>query len=244
MLRPRWWLRIWHWEAECTSVLEAYPGAKFREIDSRGAWVVPMRPIPESLDLNAVVADLELELPVRILVSGQLSHSPMCQRPRLAHELRVALSIRKRTYEVVLELPETHRGSAGDVNPNARIPSVIPLDLKGPNEISAKTHPTHPHLSGDGRGDSWACPLPPHDTDWGWKPGAIVQYLDYVAIWILKTEIWERTGHWVGPAVSHLPADVLSIEPGRPCRCGRGEPYGDCHRRLDLAALLTTTSRR
>lgn len=72
----------------------------------------------------------------------------------------------------------------------------------------ADVYPLHPHIfrRSDPQ-DAWACPVSPQDNRWTWKSGATVAYLDQVAIWLLKTQVWATTGvgaaglgKWVGPA--------------------------------------------
>ena len=232
MLRP-WWQVDLDWRTERSAILAAYPGADFEFHYGRGVWHVPMCPVPEPYEYGLVMSDLEKEHPVRVLVRGQLAHTVNCERSAGEHTFSACGAPVRRTYVASLELPTAPRGSGGDVHPRARIHSVMPLPLSGSDSITVGSYPDHPHLSfGDG-GDSWACPLSPHETSWGWRTGAIVEYLDYVSIWLAKTELWIRTKQWVGPSVSHAFEDTVRIPSVAPCRCGSGRLYGVCHQPRD-----------
>ena len=225
----QWWRRILDWESEQAEVTASYPGAAFTAVEGRGVWRVHMRPIPRADRIHSVLADLQAEVTIRILESGELGHSTSCQTEH-GRPATLTTPLRPRTYTVLLEYPPSPFGAAGPIHPRARvIPRSVAARGLAP-EISLATRPGHPHLFFDRRGDSWACPLPPNDTSWTWENGATVAYLDQVAIWIVKSEVWSVTGQWLGPALSHAPEQVLTtIPPAAPCRCGSGAEYRHCH---------------
>lgn len=223
---------------ERDAVTAAYPGTKFRS----DAWLVPMRPISAcDTEFLMVAVDLMRGEVVNLLPGGELAHSPDC--PQCAHEVTELRRPSPRLFRVHLSLPTVAFGPAGPTHPRARI-GVGPLGSVGLTpSMQESRYRGHPHLSGDGRGDAWACPMPPHDTEWTWQPGSVLAYLDQVAIWLFKTEVWAATrmyplgaGLWLGDAAGHAPADVLQYSPGGACRCGSGRRYGDCHRQIDLQA--------
>lgn len=196
-----------------------------------------MDPIPNQEDAPIILADLEEGNLVNVGLNGKVGHSRNCEVALNEHRRNlpfIRLSVRPFTVE--LEFP-THRfNRVGPVHPKLRVLSP------------GITHPTHPHLFYDRMtGDSWACPISAQDTTWQWELGATVKYLDLCAIWLLKSAVWVTTGgrvlpvlgHWVGPATSHQPRDVLrETDLEGPCRCGRGRTYKDCCFAADLGAAI------
>lgn len=224
------------WSNESDIVARAYPGTSLIGVPRSGRvtlWV-PMRPIPDPGVIRAVLSGLSSDRTVQFLPGGKISQSPQGSDTITPEVEQVLASLRQRRYMVELELPEELFGDGGPVHPKARIRVRNLFTVGLAPEISIATYPQHPHLSTGRNGDSWACPLPPHETDWTWRDGAILDYCDQVALWILKTEVWSRSGEWIGPAVGHDPAQMVgSISPDAPCRCGHGARYRDCHAAWD-----------
>ena len=206
---------------------------------SVGKWSVELTPVPIPDDFPLVLADLAAERTVAVGENGRLTHWHEC--PVLPQEHLPGTNILRptdRSYWIEFEYPERERGPAGPIHPRVRV--VQP-------EISHRTVPQHPHMHKTRDGlDSWACAVAPHQTDWSWRNGGAVVYLDQISIWILKSAVWLTTGGgsltsaaWIGPDSSHEPATVLtSIDLPGPCRCGSGERFANCHRAADIGDLL------
>lgn len=223
-------------------IQECYPGAHLLLPSTAGepfTLFVQIKPNPEAEERGKVLADLKRGLAVGIGVGGKLHHSNAeCMDGDEQHP--VALSntrLPNRKYLIGLSYPPGI-GTSFPIHPRARI---IAPHL---NQVTADAHP-HMHHVADA-GDFWACPLAPHTTAWRWETGATLSYLDQVAIWILKTEVWlgtgggiGRLGVWLGPDATHEATQVLSaIRPQDPCRCGRGDRYAHCHMRRDMQAAI------
>lgn len=235
--RPAW-MEEGLWEHEVRETLGYYPEALLIEVEVRSVlalgWRVVMDPIPPADELHAVLADLEQGFICDVGLRGRIQHSDAdCGSMSPDHEVLLPrVRVPRRPYIVELIYPLKLNGGAGPIHPQARV--VQP-------EMTFRTYPRHPHMNGDLR-HSWPCPLSPHATTWSWAEGATWSYLAHVALWILKTEAWARTGGgigrqgtWVGDATPHTPLHVLStVDPIGPCRCGRGKRYEDCHLALDL----------
>ncbi len=222
------------WEHEGTEISEYYPGAFPLASPGGlpyGGWRVTMDPIPPAEDLYQVICDLNADAAVEVGYRGRISHidsSASFGTDDITEGLR-GLLISQRPYLVEVRYPDRLAGPAGPVHPKARL--IAP-------EISLRYYPTHPHLSVDVAGDSWACPIFPQSTQWSWSEGATRTYLEHVALWLFKTEVWSRTsdilgrgGVWLGSAVPHRPSYVLAAtSPEGQCRCGSGRKYAICHR--------------
>jgi hypothetical protein len=241
-----YWLDTEPWRHELGDVLAKYPGTVPISHQEGGHSTkvlrVPVTPVPK--ELGVVLADLNAGCTVGLIRGGAIVHWPDCPVPRDKHnELLPRLRLPTRRYLVDLAYPNRMNGTAGPIHPVVRI--IKP-------DISARTVPLHPHLSRTTDGsDSWACPIAPHDTDWHWYPGATADYLDQIAIWLLKTDVWLATGGgllraatWIGADSSHVPIDVLANPENRPCRCGSGLHYGRCCRPRDFEAFLGTVRRQ
>jgi hypothetical protein len=200
-------------------------------------------------DLMLVLDDLQAASGVCIR-SGTLSHDPNCRREHAAIPLVQAMYLLKRmdgfdaeafTIRVV-------------VPPAPRHPKAIALYP----EISAESHPKHPHLfRQDRRPGSLSCGSPdalctyrPGSEDGDLATSSMTTYLDYVALFLAKHVVWGRTrgpegvGLWLGPDASHLPGVLsMTIRPDEECHCGNGRAYGECHRGADLVAARQTGPR-
>lgn len=232
-------------DADRQAVQGNYPNASFYErLNKRGEIVevckLIMDPIPVPEDISIVLADLEEEKAVNIGLHGKIGHSRDCKIALEEHRRELqAIRLTDRHFTVELEYPTRLFGGAGSVHPKFRVLNPV---------VTLRTHPNHPHCFVETlTGDSWACPISAQDTTWQWEIGATVKYLDYCAIWLLKTEVWVATGgrvlpsfgRWVGPATSHHPRDVLretNLE--GPCRCGKGQRYKDCCFAMDAGAVI------
>ncbi len=120
-----------------------------------------------------------------------------------------------------------------------RRPPGVPMARCINPEVSRKTHPAHPHLYADGS----VCPFLPSSKRWAWGENTLVDFVDDVAIWVAKHQVYEVTGKWIGPAISHDPEHLVrSILPNAPCHCGSGKPYSRCHRYDDWAQIAQKKS--
>jgi hypothetical protein len=236
------WMSADLWNNEVRQVQLAYPGAEWREFGEKGnpsrVWHLSILPTPEKDELGYVLADLEEGLPMSIYPHGKVGHSLECKTSAGSHaRLLAGLTLLHQEYSVDLVILPPLKGATWAPHPRAYV--INP-------EVSIKTHPNHPHMN-TGYNESWACPTSPQDGGWTWRKGTTVAYLDQVAIWLLKTAVWAKTGagivglgKWVGPATSHDPASVVSIGQQDPCRCGSGLKYGQCHFRADVVQLTRT----
>lgn len=235
-------------DADRKAVQETYPDANFYERLNQHGEIVEackliMDPIPAPEVMAVVQVDLEDGNPVNIGPRGKIRHSRSCTIPREEHrQVLPPVQLTERAFTVELEYPTRLFGTAGSVHPKFRVLNP---------QITYQTHPHHPHLFVERQtGDTWACPISAQEAAWQWESGATITYLDYCAMWLLKTEIWVATGgrvlssfgHWVGPATSHKPRDVIKeTDAEGPCRCGNGQRYKDCCLGIDLRAMIQTT---
>jgi hypothetical protein len=219
--------------------------------DGDETWQGVIRPYAacNERDLMLVLDDLQAASSVCIR-RGTLSHDPNCGREHTAIPVAQGMAVLKRmggfdaeafTIRVV-------------VPPAPRHPKAIAIYP----EISAESHPKHPHLFRHDRrpgslcsgGSDALCTYRPGSEDGDLATSSMTTYLDYVALFLAKHVVWRRTrgpegvGLWLGPDASHLPT-VLSrtIEPQQECHCGSGRAYGECHRAPDLVAVRQTGTR-
>lgn len=233
------------WEHEVADVQAAFGGAAWHEErcgkDSTRFWKLRIAPVPDDEDLHLVLADLEEGRGINMGPQGRIRHSQKCCHVPVADhpEMLPRLKLSDVSYEVGLTYPIKPFGPRGPIHPRVRILNP---------EISAQTIPKHPHMYMDSNTkDSWVCPMSPHATEWTWKRGATVEYLDQVSLWLLKTLVWTATGgvvmpsigRWIGPDASHNALDLMrSSTSQEPCRCGNGNIYESCHFQSDLLAAI------
>lgn len=243
-MKMAFWMKPDLWEHEVKDVTSVYPDAQWRvinikrDVDTR-AWQLSMEPIPDEEELHYILYDLNRGASVAIGQEGKISHSRMhCELPLECHQsLLPKVRLSSIRYLVDLMYPIIPYSNAGPIQPKVHI--IMP-------EISAQVYPKHPHMYGNLRQDSWACPLSPQYSQWNWEKGATISYLDQIAIWILKTAIWAKTGAgiaslgiWIGPDTSHEPLSLINnINPTDPCWCGSGVCYSQCHMQFDALQAL------
>jgi hypothetical protein len=227
------WMTDSLWESERQSVLSYYPEA-YPAPGRFMSWALVMDPIPSREELDAVLMLLSADATVSVGKRGAIRAAETKAASCSSDQSRLGVYVPRRPYWVTFEYPPEAQGVVGPIHPRVRV--VAP-------EISLRTYTGHPHLSFADDRDSWACPLSPHESSWCWEEGATWWYLAQVALWILKTEVWARTGGgignmgvWLGSATPHRPSHVLALR-GR-CRCGSGSNYMSCHYRRDYGALL------
>lgn len=234
------WLNGSQWKHEADTVKGIYPDAEWDDVeDWEGAtreWRLTIEPTPSDECLRYVLADLEAGKPVTVGDKGKVGHSTKC--PTEGHAtFAPALRLPQEKYFVSLTYPAAGRGQTWPAHPKVRL--LVP-DV-------ARLSPTHPHFFRLlDSGDAWACAVSPQDGRWGWKSGGTVDYLDQVAVWLVKTQAWIATGgglpwqgKWIGPASGHRPIEHLAaIEPTDPCWCGRGLGYGQCHRKAEIGQAI------
>ena len=225
---------------ELERISRYYPSASFHLPFAPGESPrlnVIIAPTPYPEERRAVATDLELGIAVGVGEHGRLHHSPLeCAEGTDTHaQLRQNAHVLNRPFAIRLEYP-LHHGDVVPVHPRAKI--IYP-------KLPRQTLAAHPHMHFFTDTDEyWACPLPPHQTDWSWHNGGTMDYLDQLSIWLLKTDWWlatgggvGRLGTWLGPDATHDARRVLfESDPASPCRCGRGDRYRECHFGADLSA--------
>jgi len=227
------WMDEGLWQYEERLVRAYYPEAFRIDLGSSSGWRVVMDPVPSPVELREVLLDLAEDAEVAVGIRGSV-RSRVPRGPRDLGRSTGLPAVPRRPYLVEFEYPESRCGPAGPVHPKARV--VAPA-------ISLCSYPKHPHMNFDAAGDSWACPLSPHTSTWDWTRGATWSYLAQVALWIIKTEVWARTGGgigtlglWLGEATSHEAGHVVGTV--GPCRCGSGLYFNNCHKQSDLDRLV------
>lgn len=234
------WLNPHDQRRELERITDVYSRSCFQLSPSQGGFLLTqIRPAPEKSEQGRLLEDLQLGHTVGVGRNGGVRHrSDDCLNEGKHPETLSGLRLPNRSWLIELAYPPAP-GNPFPIHPRARV--VLP-------NLDSQVVYAHPHMHkafGARIQDAWACPLPPHSTEWQWYPGATLAYLDQVAIWVLKTEVWLATGGgigqlgvWLGESASHEPGDVLAeVNPQGPCRCGRGLRYAECHLVSDLAAL-------
>lgn len=67
-----------------------------------------------------------------------------------------------------------------------------------------------------------------------WQTHTVVDFTDRVIIWLIKWNVWNQTGYWIGDETSHNKISLLlSISAIDQCWRGSGVLYGNCHQLTD-----------
>lgn len=177
-------------------------------------WIQPIRSFE---DLEYLLADLAQNRAVRILSGGEVIHHPNCQRKHPKLSWIKKLKKPDRAFKVKI----TYGG--GSRHPRAFvIDPVIP-----PHERE--------HMFADGA----VCAYPPWHGVWDWQTNTVADFTDQAAVWLVKWNVWQQTGIWLGEEMRHDKAFLLfNIKPTAQCWCGSGERYGECHRVSDVRSAF------
>ncbi len=190
-----------------------------------GYWQAIAEPIPPPDEVTLVIADLDRGGDVEVERHGRVRHHRRCHA---AHQLRqelegVAIPATPFLVDLTLYPPPVH--------PKARI-----LDP----EISLRRFPGHPHFYAP----DIVCPIFPPEGTWSWHRHLISDYLDQVAIWLVKSSVWIVThatrgrGIWLGPDAPHDPQTLLrTVRPDDDCPCAMGQKYKRCCRNKHVAMV-------
>jgi hypothetical protein len=226
--------------APARSLADHYPA--FRPaggfLDAPESWVGAIRPFALLADADVLTVVDDLAAGETVLVrSGSLLHDPSCRRehrrPTYAELLRGARAV-SFSIRMIVWPPPAHPKAV----------AIYP-------EISSAVFKNQPHLF---RPEPYVgmpevrspmpdaiCTYRPGDGEWSWPTRDLVDFLDFVAIYLAKHAVWVRTGGddgglWIGPQASHAARDLVrELNPDGECRCGSGTRYRDCHLQFDRA---------
>lgn len=221
---PMWWLEDpQRWTHECREMKKHYPGWQLlschaHEKNSKETvpqiWVGSITPLAPPSNVPGVVSALAEDKYVEVHIKGRVDVDPedlpekMLELPIDEDEIRRAFYLLARQ-----EGPPSH-------------PKVFMTIRQLP--------PLCPHVYDDGR----LCPLLPSRGAWSWERNSLANYLDHIAIWLVKFSVWDAirkaTGHgiWIGSEASHDPI-ILAVTPrNAQCHCGSRLRFGQCHGRI------------
>lgn len=176
-------------------------------------------PVPPTEEIFVILADLDRGRDVSVEPRGRLRHRLACQGP---HQLRGSLE--ELTLEDQTFLVEATFYTMTE-DPRGRI--LEP-------EVSRRIFPSHPHFYDI----DIICPVFPPDRSWAWSTHLVTDYLNHVALWLIKSMVWRKTKVWIGPHICyHSPDHLLRVvHRSAPCPCGRGLTYGQCCRSKHITA--------
>lgn len=211
------------------------------ERDQCGEFVLTWRgtitPFLEGMDpeaIQAIIADLDEDRPVRVMVDGALAHCDDCggkHSPR--PELRLGRSL---AGGFLIEIAY-------------RRPPGCPIARSLSPHID-RYHPSGapPHLLND---IAALCVLFPADGAWVWPRDGAREYANFTAIWLGKHLAWVEARErgvgieeaWPGSVVGHEPSEMPRLlRPKDLCRCGSGRGYSHCCAARDKEAAKEASS--
>lgn len=169
-------------------------------------WIQPIRSLE---NLEFLLADLAQNRSVRVLSGGEIIHHPNCQRKHPQLSWTKKLKKPDRAFKIKI----TYGGGS-------RHPKAYVLDpVIKPDESE--------HMFGDGS----VCAYPPWQGIWDWQTNTVADFTDHIAVWLVKWNVWQQTGVWLGDEMQHGKAFLFfNIKPMEQCWCGSGKEYGACHR--------------
>jgi hypothetical protein len=180
-------------------------------------WKGVVQPIQSRSGLEYLLDDLARDRSVQVFPGGAVAHSDECGASHVEHQWMEEIT----NPYVSFRLKVQYGGGV-------RHPRAYVLQPNFPNLESR-------HQLGDGA----LCAYAPWEKVWLWDKHTVVDFMDHVVIWLIKSIVWVQAHIWIGSERSH-DADYLlaTIEPKAPCWCGSGKQYGDCHRLRNQMALF------
>ena len=177
-------------------------------------WIQPIRSLE---DLQWILADIEQNRSVRILQGGEVIHDPSCRRKH--QELKWIEKLKKpdRAFKIKISYGGGKRHPRGHV-----IEPLIPI-------VERK------HMFGDNA----VCAYSPWENVWNWEAHTVSDFADQVVLWLIKWNVWQQTGVWLGDEMQHGKMFLyFTIAASDQCWCGSGRQYGECHRQEDEREVL------
>ncbi|MGH9928260.1 MAG: SEC-C metal-binding domain-containing protein [Pyrinomonadaceae bacterium] len=180
-------------------------------------WKGWVQPIQNRESLEQLLDDVYHNRRVQILPGGEVQHLAECEADHTDHEWMEDIINPYVRYKLELQ----YRGDS--THPRARV-----LDPFLPRS-------KWKHTLGDGA----ICPYAPWEGVWFWKDHTVVDFMDHVLIWLVKSTVWSQARVWLGEERGHDREYLLeAIKPANQCWCGSGRRYDDCHRNKDHMSVV------
>jgi hypothetical protein len=136
-------------------------------VDPITHWRGVVQPIQTDLRLKALLDDIDNDRPVYVRQGGRVEHDPDCKARHAHREWMEKVSNPYIAYELRVQY------AGGKEHPRAYILNP-----------TSQTDDT-PHRFGDGA----ICAYPPWEDAWLWQEHTVVDFMDYVAIWLIKKTV-------------------------------------------------------
>jgi len=212
----QWWaLDQPRWELERQLMAECYPGFLHAFALRHGlvvrVWHGSIRPWPDC-PLQATAAIDRLDRDEDVLIrNGTVLPPAEAAMPRVPHS-KLTNSVLTTDYRLLtVHRVPPHHPRTWVLSPRVRFPDR--------------------HVYNDDA----VCPLTPHEDEWSWATHTLVDYLDDVAIWLVKHSFYKLTGNWVGSESQHNPHNMPQVRRNAQCPCASGLPYGECHGKMAMS---------
>ena len=192
-----------------------YPSLQFdgRQIITGGEtyWKGWVQPISNLKNLEWILDDINHNQPVQIQ-DGEVTHHPNCLRNH-----------QKFPFIKLLKKPDQAFNIKIIYSGGKKHPRCFVLQPKIPQN-------KRKHMFGDGA----VCAYPPQINIWNWQTNTVVDFTDQIIVWLVKWNVWNQTGIWLGDETSHSKISLyFSIGDFDQCWCGSGASYRNCHQTMD-----------
>ena len=179
-------------------------------------WKGWVQPIQTRSQVECLLDDLSQDRPVEILPGGRVEHFSGCCSNHVEHQWMEDVTNPHQIFRIEIQY-------GGD----SRHPRAYVLQPDLPP--SAWKH----RLGGA------ICAYAPWEKVWQWHKQTVVDFMDHVLIWLIKSIVWLQAHFWMGAERQHH-ADYLlrEIDPRAQCWCSSGNQYGNCHRLSDQWSIL------
>ena len=180
-------------------------------------WKGAVQPIQTLSHLEYLLDDLACDRSVQVLPGGGVEHLNQCRAVHVEHQWMEEITNPFVRFTLRVEY------GGGAIHPRAYV-----------------IEPDYPNLKWRHRfSDGAICPYAPWEKVWLWDKHTVVDFMDSVVIWLIKSIVWFQAHVWTGAERSH-DADYLlgRIEHKAPCWCGSGKHYAHCHRFRDQVAVF------
>ena len=175
-------------------------------------WKGIVQPIQTTSNVVELLDDISQDRRVEILPGGHVKHLGSCRATHAEHEWMEDITDPCMQFKLEVKY-------GGD----AAHPQAFVLEPALPR---SKWN----HLFKDGS----ICPYPPWERVWSWMSHSVVDFMDHVLIWLIKSIVWLQANLWIGQERRHDTEYLLAtIDPRSQCWCSSGRKYQDCHRAKD-----------
>ena len=211
-------------EEKLDEIATHFPELKLLERRANGetVWEGWLKPVISRADYGALLDDLDNDREVKVYTGKVVGvqHSTECEIEHTENDIAKSIGNPFRLFRIRVTDFDDRK---------------MPLCQMVEPEITEKTRYHTRGLDG-------MCLYPPWTFPWTDR-SSIIDLLKHALIWLIKWDVFDRTGKWIGSETPHTFDYLLAnVRPSDSCTCFSGSEYGSCCRSFHLLVVTAATT--